>query len=39
MTALSKIVCFDVLDYNVDKCNNTYRKTIKMKSIDVKCNS
>ena len=35
MTAISKNVYFDVLDDIVDKCNNTYHKIIKMKSIDV----
>ena len=35
MTAISKNVCFDVLD-SVDKYNNTYHRTIKMKPIDVK---
>ena len=37
MTAISKNVCFDVLD-SVDKYNNTYHSTIKMKPIDVKNN-
>ena len=36
MTAISKNVYFDVLDDIVDKYNNTYHKTIKMKPIDVK---
>ena len=36
MTAISKNVYFDVLDDIVDKCNNTYHRTIKMKPIDVK---
>ena len=35
MTAISKNVYFDVLDDIVDKYNNTSRKTIKMKPIDV----
>ena len=35
MTAISKNVYFDVLDYIVDKYNNTVHKTIKMKPIDV----
>ena len=39
MTAVSKNVYFDVLDDIVDKCNNTYHRTIKMKPIDVKSNS
>ena len=30
---------FDVLDNIVDKYNNTYHKTIKMKPVDVKSNS
>ena len=36
MTAISKNVYFDVLYDIVDKCNNTYHKTIKMKTINVK---
>ena len=39
MTAISKNVYFDVLDDIVDEYNNTYHKTIKMKSIDVKSDS
>ena len=39
MTAVSKNVYFDVLDDVVDKYNNIYHKTIKMKPIDVKPNS
>ena len=39
MTALSKDVYFDVLDYIVDEYNNTYHRTIKMKPIDVKPDS
>ena len=39
MTAISKNVYFDVLIDIVDKYNNTYHKTIKMKPIDVKSNS
>ena len=35
MTAISINVYFDVLDDIVDKYNNTYHKTIKMKPIDV----
>ena len=38
MTAASKNVYFDVLDI-VDKYNNTYHRTIKMKPIDVKANN
>ena len=29
----------DKLDDIVNKCNNTYHKTIKMKSVDVKSNT
>ena len=36
MTAVSKNVYFDVLDYAVDKYNNTCHKTIKIKPADVK---
>ena len=39
MTAVSKNVYFDVLNDIVDKCNNIYHNTIKMKHIDVKSNS
>ena len=39
MTAVSKNVYFDVLNNIVDKCNNTYHKTIKMNPIDVKRDS
>ena len=35
MTAISKNVCFDVLDDIVNKYNNTVRRTIKMKRMDV----
>ena len=35
MTAISKNVYFDLLDDIVDKHNNTYHKTIKMKPIEV----
>ena len=38
MTAISKNVYFDVLNDNVDKYNNTYYKTIKMKPIDLLLN-
>ena len=31
MTAVSKNVYFDVLDDIVDKCNNTYHRTIDLK--------
>ena len=36
MTAMSKNVYFDVLDDIVDKYDNTYHETIKMKPKDVK---
>ena len=36
MTAIPKNVYFDVLDDIVDKYNNTYHRTIKMKPKDVK---
>ena len=39
MRAVSKNVYYDVLDDIVDKCNNTYYNTIKMKPIDVKNDS
>ena len=39
MTAISKNVYFDVLDYIVDDYNNTYHKTIKMKPKNVQDNS
>ena len=39
MTTISKNVSFDVLDDIVDEYNNTYHKTIKMKSIDIKNDS
>ena len=35
MTAISKNTYYDVLDYMVNKYNNTVQKTIKMKPIDV----
>ena len=35
MTAVSKNVCFDVLDDIDNKYNNTIHRTIKMKPIDV----
>ena len=35
MAAISKNVYFSDLDYIVDEYNNTYPKTIKMKSVDV----
>ena len=39
MTAISKNVYFDVLHDIVDKYNNTYHKTIKMKPINIKDDS
>ena len=39
LTAISKNVYFDVLNYIVDEYKNTYHKTIKMKPIDVKSDS
>ena len=38
MKDISKNVYFNVLDDIVDKYNNTYHKTIKIKPIDVKNN-
>ena len=35
MTAISKLIYFDVLDDIVDKYNNTVHRTIKMKPIEV----
>ena len=39
MTSISKNVYIDKLDDIVDKYNNTYHNTIKMKAIDVKDNT
>ena len=39
MTAISKNVYFDVLNDIVNKYNNTFHRTIKMKPIDVKSDS
>ena len=36
ITAISKNVYIDKLEYIVNKYNNTYHRTIKMKSADVK---
>ena len=36
MTLISKHVCIDKLDDIVNKGNNTYCRTIKIKSVDVK---
>ena len=33
---MPKNVCIDKLDYIVNKYNNTYHRTIKMKPVDVK---
>ena len=35
MTAIQQNIYFDVLDYIVNKYNNTVHKTIKMKAIEV----
>ena len=39
MTVVSKKVYLDVLDDTVNKYNNAYHRTIKMKPIDVKPDS
>ena len=39
MTSISKNVYIDKLDDIVDKCNNTYHTTIKIKPIYVKDNT
>ena len=39
MTSVSKNVDIDKLDDIVNKCNNTYHSTIKMKPVDVKSNT
>ena len=39
MAAVSKNVCFDVLDNIVDKFNNTVHRSIKTKTFDVKSDS
>ena len=36
MTSISENVYIDKLDDIVNKCNNTYQRTIKMKPLDVK---
>ena len=36
MTSISENVYIDKLDDIVNKCNNTYQRTIKMKLLDVK---
>ena len=37
-TSISKNVYIDKLNDIVNECNNTYHRTIKMKSVDVKDN-
>ena len=39
MTLISKNMYIDKLDDIVNKCNNTYHRTIKMKPVDVKSNT
>ena len=39
MTSISKNVYIDMLDDIVNEYNNTYQRTIKMKSTDVKDNT
>ena len=39
MSVLSKKVYFKLIYYILDKYNNTYQKSIKMKRMDVKSNS
>ena len=39
MSVLSKKVYFKLIYYILDKYNNTYQKSIKMKPMDVKSNS
>ena len=39
MTSISKSVHIDKSDDIINKCNNTYHRTIKMKSVDVKPNT
>ena len=39
MTSISKNVYINKLDNIVNKCNNTYHRTIKMKPVDVKSNT
>ena len=39
MTAVSKNVYFHVLDYIVNKYNNTFQRSIKMKPIDIASDS
>ena len=39
MTSVSKNVCIDKRDDIINKYNNTYHSTIKMKPVDVKSNT
>ena len=39
MTLISKNAYIDKLDEIVNKCNNTYHRTIKMKPVDAKSNT
>ena len=39
MASISKNVYINKLDDIVDKCNNTYHRTIKMKPVDVEDNT
>ena len=39
MTSISRNVYINKLDDIVNKCNNTYHRTIKMKPVDVKSNT
>ena len=39
MTAITKNVYFDVLDDIFNKYNNTVHRTIKIKPIDITCDS
>ena len=39
MASVSKNVCIDELHYIINKYNNTYHSTIKMKPVDVKTNT
>ena len=36
MTSISKNLCIDKLDDMINKYNNTYHSTIKVKPVDVK---
>ena len=39
MTSIAKNVCIDILEDAVNKYNNTYHSTSKMKPVDVKTNT